>query len=93
MTKAILALLSNRAVRTFIAELCIGITVSIITTLKSKDKNEIDKRVLLHMQERSPDSRDNRSETKMRQTDKRSKVSAKRESWNRTGGSKKNNMQ
>jgi len=83
MTNAIIALLRNRVVRTFITELFVGLAVGVVTTLKCKDKNEKRKRVLLHMQEGSSDSRSDRSETEMRTQNTRSTTCEKRESWSR----------
>ena len=92
MTNVLLTLLRNRTVRIFITELCVGITVGVVATLKRKDKNEKRKRILLHMHKGSPDSRDDRSKTEMRQEDKRSKTCEERESWSRAGSSKRNYM-
>ena len=40
MTGTIVRLLSNKAVRTLIIEICVGISIGVVATLKNKDKNE-----------------------------------------------------
>ncbi len=54
MTSALIKLLSNRAVRTVIIDLCVGVTIGVVTTLRKREKNEICKRFLLHLQKRTP---------------------------------------
>ena len=93
MTKALLALLRNRAVRTMITELCVGVAVGVVTTLsKMKESNEERKRILLHMPKGSSDCGLNGPEEEMRPENKRSKISEKRQSWHGERSSKRDYM-
>ena len=92
MTKALIALLRNRAVRTMITEICVGIAVGVVAALKKKDWNEKRKRILLHMPEGTPDGRSYGPEEEMRPKDKGSTFGEKRKSWNRERSSKRDYM-
>jgi len=92
MTKALIQLLRNRAVRALITELCVGIAVGVVTTLKRRESNEKRKRFLLCMQEGTCNDRSIGPEEKMRPGHKRSKIGEEGQSWNREGSHQRNYM-
>ena len=49
MTGTIVKLLANKAVRTLIIEICVGVSIGVVTNLKNKDINEKREQLLLHM--------------------------------------------
>ena len=83
MAKALLKLLSNRAVRAMITELCVGVAVGVVTTLHRRNSNEKSKRVLLHLQKGSSDGRYDGPEEEMRHEDKRGSFKEERKIWGR----------
>jgi len=83
MTKALISLLQNRAVRTMITELCVGVAVGVVAVLTKRDSNAKSKRFLLHMQERPSDHRGDGPEKEVRAEDSGNKISEKRQSWDR----------
>lgn len=83
MTKALISLLQNKAVRTMVTELCVGVAVGVVAVLTKRDSNAKSKRFLLHMQERSSDHRWDGPEEEMRSENSGNKISKKRQSWNR----------
>jgi len=92
MTKALIQLLRNRAVRALITELCVGIAVGVVTTLKRRESNEKRKRFLLCMQEGSCYDRSIGPEKEMRPEYTRSKIGQERQSWHREGSHQRNYM-
>ena len=89
MTSAIIRLLRNKVVQVTIVDLCVGIAIGIAAKLKKKEKNEISKRVLLHMQEGPLNSRTNGQKKEMRYEVKGNKVGEEREGWSRKRSSKR----
>ena len=74
MTKALIQLLSNKAVRTMITEILVGITVGVIATLKRREINEKRKQILLCMPERARNSGSIQPEEEMRPENSRNTI-------------------
>lgn len=92
MTKALILLLRNRAVRTMIMELCVGVAVGVVTALNKKDWNEKRKRVLLYLQKGTSNGWAYRPEKEMRPENQRIETGEEGKSWNGERGSQRNYM-
>ena len=92
MTKAIIQLLSNRAVRTMITEVLVGITVGVVATLKRREINEKRKRFLLCMPKGTRNDGSIRPKEEMRPEDQRSTTGKEGQSGNRERNYQRNYM-
>ena len=92
MTKALIQLLSNKAVRTMITEVLVGITVGVVATLKRREINEKRKRFLLCMPKGTRNDGSIRPKEEMRPEDQRNTTGKERQSRDRERNHKRNYM-
>ena len=92
MTKAIIQLLRNRAVRTMITEICVGIAVAVVATLNRSETNEKRKQFLLCMPKRPCNNGDDRQEKEVRRENKGNTPGQERKSWDRKRSYERNYM-